>query len=127
VILNTGYRFDGSPYDLYSVMLHEAGHSLGIGNSPNPNAVMYTQYSGVRTGLHSSDVAEIQALYGVRVADQFEGVYGNNITGRATDLGGVPTHDTIQLAFGDLTTSTDRDVYSFLTAVRTAAKTTTRR
>ncbi len=115
VVLNTAYRFDGSPYDLFSVMLHEAGHSLGMGNSSTPGSVMYTQYSGVRTGLTAADIAAVQALYGPRVADHFEGVYGNNSTGRASNLGGVPTRDTIQLAFGDLTTASDRDVYSFLT------------
>ncbi|MGL4421545.1 MAG: hypothetical protein ACRCZF_12820, partial [Gemmataceae bacterium] len=37
VILNTDYRFDGSPYDLKTVVLHEAGHSLGLDNRPETN------------------------------------------------------------------------------------------
>ncbi|MCU0705695.1 MAG: matrixin family metalloprotease [Fimbriiglobus sp.] len=117
VILNTNFRFDGSPYDLYSVMLHEAGHSLGIGNSTNPNSVMFTQFSGPRTGLHLSDVAAIRALYGARPADLFERGGNNNTTARAFNMGGAPAGlpETVLLSFADLTTATDRDVYSFLT------------
>lgn len=122
VILNTAFRFDGSPYDLYSVMLHEAGHSLGLGNSGNPNSVMYTQFSGVRVGLHQTDVNAVRALYGARPADPFDRNGNNDITTRAFDMGGAPagSPDSVLLNFADLTTAADRDVYSFLTPGRGA-------
>ncbi len=117
VLLNTGFRFDGSPYDLYSVMLHEAGHTLGVGNSTNPNAVMSTQFNGTRTGLHLSDVTAVRALYGARPADLFERGGGNNTTSHAFHMGGATagSPDTVLLNFADLTTATDTDVYSFVT------------
>jgi hypothetical protein len=49
--------------DLFSVALHEAGHSLGLAHSSNPNSVMYAYYH-VTAALTSDDIAGIQALYG---------------------------------------------------------------
>jgi hypothetical protein len=117
VILNTAFRFDGQPYDLHTVMLHEAGHSLGIGNSNNPNSVMFSQFDRVRKGLHASDIAAIRTLYGARPADQFERNGNNNTIARAFHLGGasVGAPETVLLNFADLTTTRDVDVYSFLT------------
>ena len=49
VELNTGLNFEiGSTYDLYSVVLHETGHSLGLNEAPNPAEVMAIDYGGVR-------------------------------------------------------------------------------
>ena len=53
----------GATMDLYSVVLHEAGHALGLGHSDVPGAVMYPYYRQA-TGLTADDVAGIQALYG---------------------------------------------------------------
>lgn len=115
VLLNTSVRFDGSPYDLYSVMLHEAGHTLGLGNSAHQHSVMYTQFSAARSGLHPSDVTAVRALYGARPADQFERAGGNNTTARAFDMGSAEDDDIVLLSFADLSTSHDVDVYSFVT------------
>lgn len=50
---------------LYTLALHEAGHSLGLPDSTDTSSVMDDTYSGPRaTGLAASDVAAIQALYG---------------------------------------------------------------
>ena len=55
----------GPGYDLFSVALHELGHSLGLDHSDNTSAVMYfaIPQSRVFTGLHSDDIAGIQSLY----------------------------------------------------------------
>jgi hypothetical protein len=49
--------------DLFSVVLHEAGHALGLGHSDQPGAVMYPYYR-MATGLTSDDIAGVQNLYG---------------------------------------------------------------
>jgi hypothetical protein len=77
VVFNSAFTFSsagaGAGFDLFTVALQEAGHVLGLGNSPNLASAMYTQYQGTRTGLSVGDVASIQALYGPRVADRYEG------------------------------------------------------
>ncbi len=73
VELNTGMNFNiGSTYDLYSVVLHETGHSLGLNEAPNPAEVMALDYGGVRTGLQPGDIAGIQAIYGPRTLDIYQ-------------------------------------------------------
>ena len=49
--------------DLASVILHEIGHSLGLGHSAVQDAVMYPFYAGERRQLHPDDIQGIQALY----------------------------------------------------------------
>jgi hypothetical protein len=53
----------GTDTDLFSVVLHEAGHALGLAHSDQPGAVMYPYYR-MSTGLTSDDIAGIQDLYG---------------------------------------------------------------
>ena len=73
VELNTSFNFaPGTHYDFQSVILHELGHSLGLGESPQPSSVMYTFYSGARQGLSPYDIEGIQSLYGARVADSYQ-------------------------------------------------------
>jgi hypothetical protein len=48
--------------DLYSVVLHEIGHSLGLKHSDRPGAVMYPYYRRL-TELQGDDVAALQRLY----------------------------------------------------------------
>ncbi len=52
----------GTNTDLFSVTLHELGHSLGLGHSDDPNDVMYPYYKQV-TGLAAGDIAAIQTMY----------------------------------------------------------------
>ncbi len=85
VEINTSMNYNiGSTYDLYSVMLHETGHSLGLNEAPNPAEVMATDYGGLRTGLEPGDIAGIQAIYGARTLDGYQsqgigGGFGNPI------------------------------------------------
>jgi len=55
----------GADTDVYSVILHELGHALGLGHSDLPTAVMYPYYRRA-TKLATDDIAAIQDLYAAR-------------------------------------------------------------
>ncbi len=62
--LNNDERWQiGADIDLYSVALHEAGHSLGLVHVDDPNQVMYPYYR-MRTTLGSGDISVVQSYYG---------------------------------------------------------------
>jgi hypothetical protein len=52
--------------DLYSLLLHETGLTVGLGETSSPGAVMYPVINTVYTGLTSDDIAGVQAIYGAR-------------------------------------------------------------
>jgi hypothetical protein len=122
LVFNSLYKFGigGTPgvqSDLYSVALHEAGHSFGLADqSTDPTSVLYAGYQGVVLGLSATDIASIQALYGARVDDKYEGATGNGTIATATTLGNLTALD------GDLTRVGDVDVYK-LTAPATTGTT----
>ena len=116
VMLNSGAAFSigdqTGTFDLYSAMLQESGHTLGIGNSDDPNSPMYEVYSGVRTGITAGDIADLQALYGARLPDQYEGLFGNDTPQTAAAI--------VSSVDADLTTRQDVDCYRF-TALTSSA------
>ncbi len=57
--------------DLETVAAHEFGHALGLGESTDPNAIMYGSYDGLKDNLSADDIAGIQSLYGAPQFDQF--------------------------------------------------------
>jgi hypothetical protein len=75
-------------YDLFTVVLHEAGHSFGLADqTTDPTSVMYAQYTGVRPGLSPADITQIQSLYGgPRTPDIWEGGTGNNTLATAATI-----------------------------------------
>lgn len=57
--------FSEGKVDLYSVALHEFGHTLGLGHDRNRKALMFPTY-GASNKLHQIDVSAIKKLYGDR-------------------------------------------------------------
>jgi len=56
--------------DLLTVAAHEIGHSLGLGHSNDPGALMFPSYNGPRRFLGEDDIAGVQSLYGVASAPE---------------------------------------------------------
>ncbi len=113
ILLNSEYAFDGDPYSLLAVMMHEAGHSLGIGNSSNPDAVMFSKYNATRTKLSAEDIGQAQTLYGKRAQDAYEGALGNDTLRRAASFNKPDGYkgETPLVAFGDMTRRGDVDFF----------------
>jgi hypothetical protein len=89
VEINTAMNWHiGQDYDLFSVMLHETGHALGLGEAQNPADVMDEIYQGVRAGLGPGDIAGIQALYGARGPDRFQASGQGTSAQTAVDISG---------------------------------------
>jgi hypothetical protein len=127
IVLNSNLTFsaDGAAgtYQLYTVMLHEIGHTLGLDDDDaDPNTAM-SAYSAPRTGLAASDIAAVQALYGPHANDAYEGKKGNDTAATATALtyinglgdlasGDVGPNGQLYIARGELAAG-DVDYYRF--------------
>jgi len=111
ITVNPSYGFGiGSTYDLYSVLLHESGHSLGLDHS-SAGAVMSGAYSGVWTGLAEDDIAGIQSIYGARTADAYDAAAANDDVAGATEISLAGSGATIH---ADLTAMADVDYFRLI-------------
>ncbi|MEX2187597.1 MAG: matrixin family metalloprotease [Pirellulales bacterium] len=54
-----------SRFDIYTIVLHEMGHALGLGHSSVRGSVMENAYRGAKRELTADDLAAIRAVYGV--------------------------------------------------------------
>ena len=114
VELNTNYNFaPGGSYDFGTVILHELGHSLGLGESPQPSSVMYTYYSGVRQALSSYDIEGIQSLYGARTSDSYQSAGQGTSAASAVDVtGSLNAGEQAQVSGVSLSTIGDVEFFS---------------
>jgi hypothetical protein len=118
LVFNTSFPFtvgatSVQQNDLFSIALHEAGHSFGLPDTTtDTSSVMYAAYSGVLAGLSAGDVQALQALYGPRQDDAFEGAAGNGTLDTAYDLTANGNQTAVS---ADVTRIGDADVYKFTT------------
>lgn len=56
--------FGGPGFDIFWVLTHEIGHSIGLGHSTSPTSLMYAFYSETSRSLQADDIAAVQAVYG---------------------------------------------------------------
>ena len=109
ILLNSDESFSiGSYPDLFSVLLHESGHSLGLRHSTS-GTVMYGALTGTYSGLTADDIGGIRAIYGPREPDAYDAAASNNSISSATS---VTLDNSGQASLGaDLTSRADVDYF----------------
>lgn len=112
IILNDAAPSVGQADTLFPVLLHEIGHVLGLDHSDDPASVMFPQLNS-RTALAPSDIAAVQALYGPRPEDPYEGPAWNNTPQTATPMPEPTGYDgtTPLLFYANLSSNADVDFY----------------
>jgi len=99
----------GTNLDLYSVLLHESGHAIGLDHSTLSTAVMYPTIATVFAGLSADDIAGAQAIYGARKPDAYDSAAPNNSAATATSLS-LDGSGAVTLS-ADLSSLADLDFY----------------
>jgi hypothetical protein len=111
ILLNSSVNWEiNSNYDLMTVVAHEFGHALGLGESTVSTAVMYGTYDGIKQELASDDISGIQSIYGSRQFDQFNsGSQRDNSYSTATNINSYMSNNQIALPGLDITTAGDSE------------------
>jgi hypothetical protein len=105
----------GPAVELFSVLLHEVGNSLGLADVNRPGTVMHQTYLRPLGALTTVDRSAIRAMYGGERRDIYEPIANNAratatlIDQRPSDGGKVPV-----IRKGSLNTSRDVDFYRFV-------------
>ncbi len=104
----------GKGYELRTVLLHEAGNSLGLEDHQDAGYVMSSQYTSPRWSLTADDISAIRAIYGAR-QDIWESVPNEN-SATATPIVLTTAEAAVGRAVrsGSLNTADDRDFYAFV-------------
>lgn len=101
--------------DLFSVLLHEAGNTLGLDDNLLSWSVMFRHYTVPKGVLSAEDIAGIQSLYGAR-SDPYELVDNGQLqqaTLIETPTGFDPTQEVLRTR-GSLSAGTDLDHYKLV-------------
>ncbi len=111
ILLNSTVNWQiGSNYDLETVVAHEFGHALGLGESTVSSAVMYGTYNGIKQDLATDDIDGIDSVYGTRQFDQFNsGSQRNNTYATATNINAYIENGQIAIPGLDIATSGDSE------------------
>jgi hypothetical protein len=111
ILLNSSVDWEiDSNYDLMTVVAHEFGHALGLGESTVSTAVMYGTYNGIKQELATDDISGIQSIYGSRQFDQFNlGSQRDNSYTTATNINSYMSNNQIALPGLDITTAGDSE------------------
>jgi len=110
--LNSNSTFHiGANTDLYSALVHETGHAIGLAHSTVLGAVMYPSILAVYPGLNADDIAGVQSIYGARQGDAYDTAASNNTLSTATSLS-LNGSGAASIS-ADLTTMSDVDYYRF--------------
>jgi hypothetical protein len=122
VVFNTRFKFNrggkqSGTYDLFTAALHEAGNVFGLRDNLDTTSVMYGTYNGAKTVPSAADISSLQAIYGTRRADAYEGTGGNNSfsTARSMALYNGLFNTTDSVIDAGLTTGSDVDFYRLRT------------
>lgn len=115
MILNSTTDFSSrTGLDLFEVALHEAGHTFGFGDSPNPSSFMYDDSASLPDSLGPAAISALQSLYGGprNLLAQIPALYSGN-SSRPVDLSAAFVASTGLAIPGDLNPSTPGNYFRF--------------